>query len=225
LGAACGLDLAGLGEAADGGVDAASPESGTTTEGSATGDDTGPGPDGAHESGADATTDAQGQDAPGVDAPGQDAPAESAGDESPVGCTGVLCNGSCLAGPDCQACPGAPLLCAATRTCGSDCSGCSTGPIECFACDTTRRNPIGTCRPDDTNAYCLDTNYAGAYGGTDGTHCACTFATDCPGNDQVCIGVGGPPTVMACFTCGEAYTQGATCHTGGKCNEPQASCH
>jgi hypothetical protein len=91
-----------------------------------------------------------------------------------------------------------------------------------------RGNPIGTCQPDMPGAYCLDENYAGAYQGGQGYHCACTFATDCPAETQVCIGTGPPPAVLGCFTCGEMFTDMFQCKAGNgsaKCNQAKATCN
>jgi hypothetical protein len=211
---ACGLDVNGL----------------ETT----TGDDAGGGDD-VTVQGPDAPLFEAGpvEGAPPLDAaetgPVVDAADETATIDSPALPTcppGLMCNGVCTDATDCHACGGATLQCKATSTCASDCTGCATSPIECFACDATRGNPIGTCEAMDTMAYCLDTNYAGAYAGQQGYHCACTTAADCPGDSQVCIQVGGGP--FACFTCGEAYTDMATCKIGNgsaMCDEMKASCH
>jgi hypothetical protein len=162
---------------------------------------------------------------PVVDAPGETATMDS---PAPPTCPpGVVCNGVCTDATDCHACAGATLLCGATSTCASDCTACPTSPIECFACDATRQNPIATCEAMDTMAYCLDTNYAGAYDGQQGYHCACTTAADCPGDSQVCIAVATGP--FACFTCGEAFTDMATCKRGkapdSVCNQMKAACN
>jgi hypothetical protein len=128
----------------------------------------------------------------------------------------------------CQGCGGANLLCPGTNTCTTDCTACPGSPIQCFACDANRLNPIGTCQPDSTTAYCLDTNYAGAYAGGMGYHCACTVATDCPGDDQVCMGIGSTNPTLGCFTCGESYTDGTPCKSGNgsaKCDQMKATCH
>src|SRR5579862_1314569 len=50
-----------------------------------------------------------------------DGGASDAAGSSP--CSGVLCNGVCLASSDCRTCAGATLLCAPTSTCVSSCSG------------------------------------------------------------------------------------------------------
>ena len=160
-------------------------------------------------------------------AAGPDAPAEASSVDAhpPVeaGCTGVTCNGVCTGAPNCASCTGAPLLCAGTNTCGADCSSCPSSPIECFACDVNRQNPIGTCQPDNPASYCLNTNYAGAYNGGQGYHCACYPAT-CPGANQVCMNVGGTGP-LSCFSCGEAYTQAGQCADLGNCNAQQAKCN
>jgi hypothetical protein len=148
-----------------------------------------------------------------------------------------VCNGNCTSATDCQGCGGANLLCKGTNACTTDCTACPTSPIQCFACDATRLHPIGTCEPGPVpgaigppTTYCLDENYAGAYQGGLGYHCACDTAADCPGNDQVCIGIGTPNPPYGCFTCGEAYTDMFTCKAGpgegpAKCNEAKASCN
>jgi len=187
-----------------------------------------PGDDGgATEAGFDATAET---------ASGGDAPAETSAVDSPApppveaGCNGVMCNGACLGASDCAGCGGANLLCTADKTCTSDCTACAGNPIQCFACDVNRLNPIGTCQPDNPAAYCLDTNYAGAYtGGTLGYHCACTLSTDCPAETQVCIAVGGGPNpVFGCFTCGEQFTGTFSCKAGNgndTCNQQKATCN
>jgi len=161
---------------------------------------------------------------------GGDAPGDTSAVDSPppppvdAGCTGVICAGNCTGAATCQGCGGANLLCQGTNTCTSDCTACPSNPIQCFACNSSRLNPIGTCEPDQGNAYCLDTNYAGAYTqGGQGYHCACNLSSDCLAPTQVCISVGGGP--FGCFTCGEAFTQGATCQNNGKCNMAQAKCN
>jgi hypothetical protein len=224
--AACGLDVGGLGDTSEGGAaDEAGSDAGASVDGRVTAEGS-PGDD------AWAGTDAHGA----ADAliglaeggPASDALAEAAIADGPLArdgaCPGVTCNGACSPDPDCRACAGAPLLCASTGSCAADCSACAASPVECFACDTSRRNPLGTCQPDDPQRYCLDTYYGGAYAGVDGEHCGCTLATDCPGADQVCILVGGT-TAYGCFTCGEAYTQGFDCRNGGKCNAQQLTCN
>ena len=137
-----------------------------------------------------------------------------------------MCAGNCTSAPDCRGCGGANLWCQATNTCTSDCTKCPANPIQCFACDMNRLNPIGTCEPNVGGLYCLDTNYAGAYQGGQGYHCACTEASDCPADTEVCIGInGGTP---GCFTCGEAFTDKATCKNGkggAMCNEMKATCN
>ena len=63
-------------------------------------------------------------------------------------CTGLSCNGACMAGAtDCTGCPGATLLCAARGECVSDCAaGCGGAtPLECFVCDSEQQHPVGTC--------------------------------------------------------------------------------
>ncbi|HEY6458900.1 MAG TPA: hypothetical protein VIY73_02085, partial [Polyangiaceae bacterium] len=198
------------GESIDGSVtnDGAAPETGTNDGASAE---------------AEASTDS-GVDG-GIDGPA-DAPTNDDVETPPEGgCTGVVCDGACLASADCTGCPGAPLLCAATRTCGAGCGACGGNSIECFACDSNRQNPVGTCQPDQSNTYCLDTTYGNEPDGSPAEHCGCTTAADCPGDTQVCIGVGSPTGPFACFTCGEADTQTFTCKNGLKCNAQQAQCH
>jgi hypothetical protein len=211
---ACGLGLAGLGEAPGGGVD-----DGDGADAVAASDGTVPGSDADAEPVEAALESGSAADAPGeaAEATTIDSPA------APVCPPGVVCNGACSAATDCRACPGAPLLCGATGTCASDCASCGTGPVECYACDVNRQNPVGSCQRDDPMSYCLDTNYAGAYAGQQGYHCGCTTAADCPGDSQVCIMVGTGP--FACFTCGEAFTKGFACKASGKCNDIQATCN
>lgn len=217
VGLACGLDMEGLAETADGGLETPDADA-AASEGASTED-----------SGTDV---AEGADAGAADV-GETADAQpeaSTGDEPPPppvdsGCSGVICNGACSIAPDCSTCAnGENLLCPSTRTCATDCGNCPSSPIECFACDVNRANPIGTCQPDDPNAYCLNTDYAGIYGGGMGYHCGCTTSADCLGNTEACISVGGTSD-FGCFTCGESYTQGATCNNGGKCNANKAVCN
>jgi len=163
-----------------------------------------------------------------------DAPPETSLVDSPApppvdaGCKGLVCNGTCTAASTCAECGGAALLCPGTSTCTSDCTACPGSPIQCFACDMNRVNPIGTCQPDDGMAYCLNTNYAGAYAGGQGYHCACALATDCPAETEVCISVGGAPGAFGCFTCGEQYTDTFNCKAGNgtaRCNQAMATCN
>jgi hypothetical protein len=217
---ACGLDVGGLGAPDEGGVAEAGLDGVLSAEGGAegsTGIDAWSGADaGGHEGGDAGAAEGAGSDAKG-EASNADGPAPEAG------CTGVTCNGVCTNAPDCQTCNGAPLLCAGTKTCGADCAACPSSPIECFACDITRRNPIGTCEANDPASYCLNTNYAGAYNGGQGYHCAC-YPGACPGATQVCMNVGGTGP-LSCFTCGEAYTQAGQCENLGNCNAQQAKCN
>ncbi len=223
--AGCGLDLGGLEDVA-GGEDGGGPDVLVTADGTVGGHDgaQGDGP------GDDATTGPDGADTgSAADALGEPAPPD-APTPPPVdaGCKGVVCDGNCTGASDCAGCGGANLLCQATNTCTSDCTACPGNPIQCFACDLNHLNPIGTCQPDVPTLYCLDTNYAGAYQGGPGTHCACTFATDCPSENQVCINIGAPPAIMGCFTCGETDTDMFTCKGGknpSKCNAMKATCN
>jgi hypothetical protein len=215
---ACGLDMRGLGTtegAYEAGADVGVSEGGADA---ALAPDAWNAPDGqtGSESGAD---DAGTSDVAGGEATAGDAPASME-----AGCSGLTCNGACIAATDCRGCLGAPLLCASTKTCAADCSACAANPIECFACDAQRQNPVGTCESADPRTYCLNTDYGAAYGGGAGTHCGCQVAADCPGEDQVCISVGGT-AVFACFSCGETYTQAFDCKNGGKCNAQQATCN
>jgi hypothetical protein len=218
--AGCGLGLGGLGEAP--GDDAGGPDVFAAGDGTVSGQD---GPSAEATGGNDAAETGSGGDAAPQEASMVDSPAPP-----PVeaGCTGVICAGNCTSAATCAGCGGANLLCAGTNTCTSDCTACPGNPIQCFACDSNRLNPIGTCQPDSPTAYCLDTNYAGVYEGAEGHHCACTFATDCPSSEQVCIGVGPPPAVLGCFTCGEMSTDMFTCKANGgkaKCNQMKAACN
>lgn len=219
IGLACGLDVSGLGEVADGGDDGPSGDVVVSAEGAVEGS---PGKDASSggEGGADGAAETGAGEA-SVDAPAE---AHDATPPPPDGpCTGVTCNGACSNATDCSGCSGAPLLCGATQTCGADCTACASSPIECFACDATRQNPIGTCQPNDPQSYCLNTNYAGAYKGGQGYHCACDPQA-CPGATQVCMNVGGTGP-LSCFTCGEAYTQAGQCENLGTCNAQQAKCN
>jgi hypothetical protein len=145
-------------------------------------------------------------------------------------CTGVLCNGQCLAANDCSSCNGSPLLCASSHpTCVDSCSSCSDTndqplPVECYACDVQHANPIGACAPATGSAYCLSGNYFGSYQGGAGYHCGCPSgdAGECPGSTQVCTTIGA---AALCVTCGEPVptdvtgspckAAGTTCNPGG----------
>ncbi|MGD0529325.1 MAG: hypothetical protein ABSE49_29570 [Polyangiaceae bacterium] len=214
--AGCGLALNGLGDTA--GADAAGADAAIT------GDATVRGSDASSSSGADTYVPEAAMSA--------DVLAEASADDSPApppvdaGCTGVVCNGFCTGATTCGGCGGANLLCPGTNTCTTDCTACPGSPIQCFACDSNRLNPIGTCQPDNGTTYCLDTNYAGAYQGGTGTHCACTLSSNCVGDTQVCTNV-GPAGPLGCFTCGEAYTDGIVCKVGNgaaKCDAMKATC-
>ncbi len=221
--AGCSLGLGGLGDMP--GADGGEPEVGV--DAAANGDVT-VGDDSSSPGEASATDATEGGSAEG-DAPGEASVVDSPPPPPPdAGCKGVVCNGSCSGMPDCSGCSGANLLCPMTKICTSDCTACQGAPIECFACDMTRMNPIGTCQRQDVGSYCLDENYAGAYQGGQGYHCACNTADDCPGDDQVCIGIGSTAPPFGCFTCGEAFTDMATCKAGkgnAMCNEMKASCN
>jgi len=218
---ACGLGLGGLEDMA--GADAGGPDVVVTADGTAPGDD-GPTADTAPPANDAADTGSL------ADAPAETSMVDSPPPPPPVdaGCKGVVCDGNCTAAGDCAGCGGANLLCPGMNTCTSDCTACPGSPIQCFACDMNRLNPIGTCQPDEGTAYCLNTNYAGAYQGGQGYHCACTLATDCPAETEVCISVGPPPAVFGCFTCGEQYTDMFNCKAGNgnaKCNQAKATCN
>src|SRR5207302_9310686 len=104
--------------------------------------------------------------APSVDASGAldasiDSPATGDDDASDADvvvidggpCFGVVCNGACLVdASSCTSCDGGPLLCASTHACGAACGACPDRPIQCFDCDSNRKNPVGTCEPDDASA-------------------------------------------------------------------------
>jgi len=213
----CGLDRQGLGDLP--GLDASGDDA------LAAGDVTSSADADAHTDGAPGDAAEAGEGGTVGDAPADSVPVDSPAPPDAACPPGVLCNGVCTSSVDCRACSGAPLLCAGTSTCTSDCTACPASPTECFACDMNRANPIGTCQPSNPLTYCLDTNYAGAYAGAQGYHCGCTTAADCPGATQVCIAVANGP--FACFTCGEAFTDMATCNSGkgsAKCVEAMAMC-
>jgi hypothetical protein len=217
----CGLGLGGL-EDVPPGTDGGAADDVATTHDVTVGDDGGSAEGAEDASSADTATTADS----GIDSPSEE---DSPAPPPPIdaGCTGVVCNGFCTSAPNCRGCGGANLLCPGTNTCTSDCTACPGSPIQCFACDATRLNPIGTCQPDNPAAYCLDTNYAGAYLGGPGTHCACTLSSTCYGDTQVCtnVGAGGP---LGCFTCGETDTDGIVCKSGNgsaKCDQKMATCH
>jgi hypothetical protein len=146
-------------------------------------------------------------------------------------CSGVTCNGQCLASGDCTSCAGAPLLCAATRQCAADCTACTDPngaamPTQCFACDSNHQNPIGTCQYDDAGSYCLSGDYRGAYHGAGGYRCACAAASDCPGATQACVALGQYDAGF-CLTCGEITVgteDGQPCKGGGTCHASQSAC-
>jgi hypothetical protein len=146
-------------------------------------------------------------------------------------CTGVFCNGQCLAATDCRSCAGAALLCGPTRTCTTNCRSCSDTsdaglPIQCFACDNNHQSPIGSCQYFDSGSYCLSGNYLGKYDGGPGYRCSCTSVSDCPGASQVCVPLGSLGASF-CLTCGEttlATIQGSPCQGGGACQATSAAC-
>jgi hypothetical protein len=172
-------------------------------------------------------------EAPGPEASGTEAPSEDATDAGSVeaGCPGLTCNGACISETDCRSCAGATLLCGATRQCVAACQGCSGSDgtplsVECFACDVNHLNPIGTCQPNNPNAYCLSGDYSGQYGGGSGYRCSCGDVTGCPGSTQVCIPLGHYDAGF-CLTCGESTVgsmQGQPCKGGGSCETTQAVC-
>jgi hypothetical protein len=217
----------------DGGGDATIPdagEGGASTDASDSGAEAGPLD--SSEAASDVVTDSPASDA--IDGGPSDAAIDVTGDAADAApCTGVLCNGACLAASDCRACSGATLLCAASNTCVSKCSDhCgapdagSARPIDCFACNAFGFDPLGTCEPDDTTAYCLNGRYAGQYlDGGNGYVCSCDDAgTKCPGASQVCASVGQG---TFCLNCGQVATvslQDAGCQGGGACNEATHAC-
>jgi hypothetical protein len=147
-------------------------------------------------------------------------------------CTGVLCNGQCVAASDCRSCSGAPLLCGATGACRSSCAGCQDThgtalPIDCFACDSNHQNPIGTCAYDDAGSYCLSGDYTGQYEqGASGYRCGCGDGGACPGATQVCVPLGNYDAGF-CLTCGETTVgamQDQPCAGGGTCQASSALC-
>jgi hypothetical protein len=160
-------------------------------------------------------------------------PHEGGGDAAPdtgPSCNGVLCNGACIAATDCRGCTGAKVLCHATKSCVEQCTFCrddadAAVPIECFACDSTHKNPIGTCEYDQPSTYCLSGNYFGAYAGGPGYVCACDDAGNmCPGATEVCTPLGSG---TFCETCGQATTanlQGQACRGGGTCDQAAHTC-
>ena len=154
------------------------------------------------------------------------ADADADAGDSGAACSGLICNGQCVATDDCTACTGAPLLCAANHACVSACSGCDGQPTECFSCDAQHANPIGTCGPASASAYCLDGNYFGSYRGGAGYHCGCSDggSGSCPGNSQTCVTIGSAPV---CVTCGEPVPSGfiaGACKRGGTCSANALTC-
>lgn len=149
-------------------------------------------------------------------------------------CSGVLCQGSCLAANDCSGCSGATLLCPGSRVCLASCSSCTDSsdaslPVECYSCDVNRQNPIGTCTSNDSATYCLSGDYSGGYAdGGIGYHCPCSVdggASTCPGDTQVCAATAGVAHI--CVTCGEVYLSdltGQPCKNGNTCAPASASC-
>lgn len=227
-------------EVNDGGPDATLPDAsdgGQPTEAGPPGSDAGGTDAGSTDVPFEATSDSGDGAATDATADVTDAPADSppmAEEEEAANtepCTGVTCNGQCLAASDCRTCTGATLLCAPSSTCVSSCSGCGDSadaamPIECFSCDPEGLNPLGTCQPDNPSAYCLNGRYASQYvGGANGYVCSCDDAgMSCPGKTQVCTPLG---QAMFCLTCGEISTvsrQDAGCQGGGTCNASTHSC-
>jgi hypothetical protein len=137
----------------------------------------------------------------------------------------VLCAGRCVSGTDCRGCAGAPLLCRAQNACVPSCKGCAPAvglpwPIECFACTPdSQKDPIGTCEPDDTSAFCLSGDYSAAHLGLAGEHCDCSGGkvANCLSDHHVCVKHGATDW---CVTCGEALTptHGLVCKNGYLCN-------
>jgi hypothetical protein len=159
-----------------------------------------------------------------------DEPAAEVAAEAAPACNGPMCNGACVTDPDCRSCPGAPLFCSLTGQCVSSCQSCSDPsgpmPVECFACDSTHKNPIGTCQSQDAGAYCLSGDYSGQYQGGTGYRCGCQDVSGCPGATQVCIVLGNYDAGF-CLTCGESTVgaiQGAACKGGGACQTHAAAC-
>jgi hypothetical protein len=192
------------------------------------------------------------QDAPEIMNDAQDAAEDAAGDardaargewdgeqedagKNDAACSGLLCNGRCIAASDCQSCTGSTLLCAAKRACVSACAGCADShgvamPIGCYACDANHENPMGTCQYDDANSFCLSGDYFGAYpGGAAATRCPCSDGGvgACPGANQVCVPLGLSGGQSFCLACGEvsgANLQGQSCMGGGTCQSGQHVC-
>jgi hypothetical protein len=215
LAVACGLDVTGA-------LLPGGPDAGGTPDGSLPRPDGTPPPQGDAggqgdaPSAADVSASDDAPPPPPGDAPGQvDSPPPPPFDASAC----LFCNGACVS--TCMGCSAGQALCEATRTCG-DCTGCADGtgtarPIQCFECPTpSRQGAIGTCQPNDSNAYCLQGNTDPGFG-----HCECADAA-CPGSTEVCmdINVG----INVCVTCGEntqilgRSTDNGSCQGGGKCH-------
>ncbi len=120
-------------------------------------------------------------------------------------------------------CRNGQVLCPANGLCQTSCAGCTDYPIECFACDSNQQNPIGTCQPNNVNAFCLNGDYSTAYNGGQGAHCDCsnTVVSNCPGANQVCVNAGQTDW---CLTCGEPNSDGRTCKNGGQCKGDSRVC-
>jgi hypothetical protein len=192
--------------------------------------------DAAADAASDATVEADADAEAVADASPDASPDAETDDGAPpedAACSGVMCNGHCLAASDCRGCTGASLLCGLSGVCVNDCTSCVQGstsrPVECFSCDSTRQNPVGTCESTDSNQYCLSGSYLGGYlDGSSGFHCSCGGVADagCPGANQVCAPT--PGTAHICVTCGENYVYNladAACSGGGVCNPSALSCH
>lgn len=137
---------------------------------------------------------------------------EDGGVTADGGCAGHVCNGVCLAGSSCAACPNATMLCVASSTCVAACSACTGSPIECFHC-AGASVVRAECYPKNAAASCVSAMY------TD--HCTCDggAAASCPGATQVCA-------AGTCRTCGENGTDGTVCKGPLKqCESATASCH
>lgn len=109
----------------------------------------------------------------------------------------------------CAGCEAGAAACPVDRTCVSDCfNQCGDGGLlGCFEC--TGGVALGKCEPPATASCLLDASYP---------HCACVNANDCPGGNQVCLGI-------ACLTCGEPLTDTEVCRAGTgmkkcKANDP-----
>src|SRR5258708_369448 len=81
--------------------------------------------------------------------------------------------------------------------------------------DATTPVDAGTGEPRAPTVYCLNDVYGAAL------HCSCVGKA-CPGQSQVCVDFG--LGILACRTCGEKSSDGATCQDGKTCKADRSKC-